>query len=209
MFQTLVMRPPPSDSRGVKSRISNLSGINAVLLAGVILVVIAFFWWNPFRVGEITLTTPNGPSVTFKVAESIDISDLIRRGLEDTRSEPLLTNSLLSIIENLRDGSKLANKLVDLAEQRKSPFASKPVFVKLVHDSEVPKGVAAVCEESGFSAKNIAIFLFRNNELLDRAQAYVDPNMMFPCPEGPDTVRLNSKDLVALNPDKVMVKRAL
>ncbi len=210
MFQTLVMRQSQSDGRPVENRISNVSMINIVLAAGVILVVIAFFWWNPSRVGEITVATPNGPSVSFKVADSNEISELVRKGLENERTADFLTNSLLSVIESLPSGSKLGEKLLQLAEQRRSPFSSSSVPVKLVYDSEVPHGLAAVCEKSAFSAKNIAIFVFGNeDELLYTAQAYADPKMMFPCPEDAETVRLNSRDVLALKRDKVMVKRAL
>ena len=210
MFQTLVTRQSQSDGRAVENRISNVTVINVVLLAGVILVVIAFFWWNPSRVGEITVATPNGPSVSFKVADSNEISELIRKGLENERTADFLTNSMLSVIENLPPGSKLGEKLLELAEQRQSPFSSSSVPVKLVHDSEVPRGLAAVCEKSAFLAKNIAIFVFGNEgDLLHTLQAYADPKMMFPCPEDAETVRLNSTDVLALKRDKVMAKRAL
>jgi hypothetical protein len=184
--------------------------INVVLVAGVLLVGIAFFWSNPFRVGEITIATPNGPSVTVKVADSNEISELIRKGLENEKSAGFLTNSLLSIIENLPPGSKLGEKLLQLAEQRRAPFTSGSVPVKLVYDSGVPQGFAAVCEKSTFLAKNIVIFVLGNeDELLDTLQAYADAKMMFPCPNGAETVRLNSKDRPELKHDKVMVKRAL
>jgi hypothetical protein len=204
------MRQSQSDGQPVENRISNLSVINVVLGAGVILVVIAFFWWNPSRVGEITVATPNGPSVSFKVADSNEISELVRKGLENERTADFLANSLLSVIESLPSGSKLGEKLLQLAEQRRSPFSSSSVPVKLVYDSEVPQGLAAVCEKSAFSAKNIAIFVFSNeDELLYTVQAYADPKMMFPCPEDAETVRLNSRDVLLLKRDKVMVKRAL
>ena len=209
MFQTLVMKQSQSEDRPVENRISKMTVINAVLAAGVILVVIAFFWWNPSRIGEITIATPNGPSVSFKVADSNEISELIRKGLENERTVDFLTNSLLSVIERLPSGSKLGEKLLQLAEQRRSPFSSNSVPVKLVYDSEVPQGLAAVCEKSSFSAKNIAVYVFNEDELLYTVQAYADPKMMFPCPEDAETVRLNVSDVLALKPDKVMVKRAL
>jgi hypothetical protein len=187
-----------------------LSVISSVLVAGVLLVAIAFFWKNPFRVGEITIATPKGPSVTFKVANSNEISELIQKGLENEKSADFLTNSLLNVIEHLPTGSKLGEKLVELAEQRRSPFSSSSVPVKLVYDSKLPQGLAAVCERSGFLAKNIVVFVLGNeDELLYTIQAYADARMMFPCPDGGETVRLNSKDVLEFNRDKVMAKRAL
>jgi hypothetical protein len=80
-----------------------------------------------------------------------------------------------------------------------------------VYDPEVPQGLAAVCENSAFLAKNIVIFLLGNEDQLlhTPVQAYADVNMTFPCPAGAETVRLNSKNLPALEHDKVMVKRNL
>jgi hypothetical protein len=57
-------------------------------------------------VGEIHINTSDG-SMTFKVANSNEISDLIRNGLANTESAGALTNSLLSIIEGLPPGSML------------------------------------------------------------------------------------------------------
>ena len=210
MFQTLVMRPSDADDRGVGNRISSAIVINVALVAGVLLLVIVFFWRNPSRVGEITIATQNGPSLTFKVADSNEISELIQKGLENEKSAVFLINSLLSIVENLPAGSKLGEKLLELAEQRRSPFSPSSVPVKLVYDSEVPQGLAAVCEKSAFLAKNIVIFVLGGEgELLHTAQAYADARMMFPCPNGAETVRLNSKDIPDSNRDKVMIKRAL
>jgi hypothetical protein len=211
MFQTLVMKQSHADGRPGENRISTGTAINVVLIAVVILVVIAFFWMNPFRVGEITVATPNGPSMTFKVADSNDITDLIQKGLENEKVSGALTNSLLSIIEKLPPGSKLGEKLLELAERRRSPFSSSSVPARLVYDPEVPQGLAAVCENSAFLAKNIVIFLLGNEDQLlhTPVQAYADVNMTFPCPAGAETVRLNSKNLLALEHDKVMVKRNL
>lgn len=210
MLQTLAMRLSDADGRGVGNRISSVIVINVLVVAGVLLVIIAFFWRNPFRVGEISIATPNGPAVTFKVADSNEISELIQKGLENEKAAGLLTNSLLSVIENLPPGSKLGEKLLQLAEQRRSPFSSSSLPVKLVYDSDVPQGLAAVCETSAFLAKNIVIFVLGNEgELLHTVQAYADARMMFPCPNGAETVRLNSRDMMELNGDKVMAKRAL
>ena len=210
MFQTLVMMLSDAGGRGVRNRISSAAVINVALVAGVLLLVIVFFWRNPFKVGEITIATQNGPSLTFKVADSNEISELIRKGLENEESAAFLTNSLLSIIENLPAGSKLSEKLLELAEQRRPPFSSSSVPVKLVYDSEVPHGMAAVCEKSAFLAKNIVIFVLGNDgELLHTVQAYADARMMFPCPNGAETVRLNSKDIPESNREKAMMKRAL
>ncbi len=210
MFQSLVMKLSPTDGQPVNSRISKGIVINVALVAGVILVAIAFFWSNPFRVGEITIATPNGPSMTLKVAESNEISALIRKGLENEKSAAFLTNSLLSVIENLPAGNKLGEKLLELAEQRRSPFSPSSVPVQLVYDSKLPQGMAAVCEKSPFVAKNIVIFvLSAEGELLHTVQAYADVSKMFPCLEGAETVRLNSTDMLNLSRVKVMAKRAL
>ena len=85
-----------------------LSAISGALVAGVVLVAIVFFWKNPFRVGEITIATPNGPSMTFKVANSNEISELIRKGLKNENSAEMLTHSLLSIIEHLPQAARWA-----------------------------------------------------------------------------------------------------
>lgn len=187
-----------------------LSAISGALVAGVALVAIAFFWQNPFRVGEITIATPNGPSVTFKVANSNEISELIRKGLENENSADALTNSLLSIIEHLPLGHTLGEKLVELAEQRRPPFSSSSVPVKLVYGPNVPRGRAAVCENSGFSAKNIVVFVLSNDgELLDTFPAYADATLTFPCPAGGETLRINSTDVEEFNRHKVLAKRTL
>jgi hypothetical protein len=52
-----------------------LGAIIGALIAGVAVTGIVFFWWHPFRVGEITIAMPNGPSMTLKVANSNEISD--------------------------------------------------------------------------------------------------------------------------------------
>ena len=187
-----------------------LSAISGALVAGVALVAIAFFWQNPFRVGEITVATPNGPSVSFKVANSNEISELIRKGLENENSAAYLTNSLLSIIEQLPPNSPLSEKLVELAAQRRRPFSWSSVPVKLVYDRNVPPGVAAVCENSGFSAKSIVVFVLNNDgELLHTLQLYVDGRLAFPCPSGSETVRINSTDFEEFNRYKVLAKRTL
>src|SRR5262249_30853618 len=117
----------------------------------VVMAAIAFFWINATRVGEITIATPKGPSMTFKVANSNEISELIRNGLENAKSADALSNTLLSIIEHLPPGSMLGEKLLDLAERRRSPFLFKSVPVKLVYGSNLEPGLAAVCENSSFS----------------------------------------------------------
>jgi hypothetical protein len=114
--------------------------ISVALVAGLGLVAIIFFWKNPFRVGEITIATPKGPSVTIKVADSNEISELIQKGLENEQTADFLANSLLNVIEHLPTGSKLGEKLVDLAEQRHAPFSSTSVPVRLLYDSKVPQG---------------------------------------------------------------------
>lgn len=208
MFPTQTMRLSQAGGRVVENRV--LSVISVALVAAVVLAAIAFFWKNPFRVGEITIATPKGPSVTFKVADSNEISELIQKGLENENTAGFLTNSLLNIIEHLPPGSKLGEKLMEQAEQRRSPFSSNSVPVRLVYDSKVPQGLAAVCEKSDFLAKNIVVFVLGNEgELLYTIPAYADARMMFPCPAGGEIVRLNSKEVMEFNRDKVMAKRAL
>lgn len=51
--------------------------------------------------------------------------------------------------------------------------------------------------------------LGNDRELLHTVQAYADARMMFPCPNGAETVRLNSKDIPESNREKAMMKRAL
>jgi hypothetical protein len=208
MHPTQVIRLSQAEDKGVGNRL--LSGSSVLLVAGVVLAAIVFFSKNPFRVGEITVTTPNGPSVTVKVANSNEISELIHKGLENETTAGYVTNSLLNIIENLPAGSKLGEKLMELAEQRKRPFSSNSVPVRLVYDPNVPNGLAAVCEKSDFSAKNIVVFVLgKNGELLHQTVAFADASMTFPCPGDGETVRLNYKEILELNSDQVMVKRNL
>src|SRR5262245_14159994 len=136
-----------------------LSAISGALVCGVVLFAIVFFWRNPFRVGEITIAMANGPSMNLKVANTNEISELIRRGLENEKSAEALTNSLVSIIEHLPPSSELGKKLVELAELRRPPFSWSSVPVKVVYDAKLPQGLAAVCEQSGFTAKNIVVYV--------------------------------------------------
>jgi hypothetical protein len=88
---------------------------------------------------------------------------------------------------------------VELAEQRKRPFSSNSVPVRLVYDPNVPNGLAAVCEKSAFSAKNTVVFeLGKNGELLHQTVAFADASMTFPCPGDGETVRLNYKEILEL-----------
>src|SRR6516164_7565131 len=89
------------------------------LLLAIIATVLYFFSLNPSRVGEVTVATPGGPTITVKVAESNEISELIRAGLDNEKTAESMTNSLLSIIESLPPKSKLSEKLIGLVEQRK------------------------------------------------------------------------------------------
>jgi hypothetical protein len=188
-----------------------LSAISGALVAGVAVVAMAaigFFWKNPFRVGEIHIDTPNGPSLTFKVANSNEISDLIRNGLANKNSADALTNSLLSIIENLPPGSTLGEKLVELVERRRPPFSSISVPVKLVYNPNVPRGLAAVCENSSFLAKNIVVFVLGDDgELLFTFTVYADVSLAFPCPDGGETLRISATEIEEFKRNKIMAKR--
>ena len=187
-----------------------LSAISGALFFGVVLFALVFFWKNPFRVGEITIATAKGPSMTLKVANTDEISELIRGGLENEQSADALINSLLSIIEHLPPSSELGKKLVELAELRHPPFSWSSVPVKVVYDSKVPQGLAAVCEQSGFTAKNIVVYVLGSeNDLLYTAQAYADPGLTFPCPETIETVRLNSMEVREFQHNKILAKRTL
>ncbi len=185
-----------------------LSTIIGALMVGVAIVAIIFFWKNPFREGEITIATPNGPTVTFKVANSNEISELIRKGLENEKTEKMLTYSLLGIIENLPPGNKLGEKLVELVEKRQPPFSANSVPVKLAYDPNVPPGLAAVCDNSRFLAKPVVVFVLNNEgELLGSFQVYVDCKLAFPCPGGGETLRVNSMEVDRFNRYQVMAKR--
>jgi hypothetical protein len=208
MDSTQVIRLSQADDKGVANRL--LSGSSVLLVAGVVLGAIVFFWENPFRVGEITVATPNGPSVTVKVANNNEISELIQKGLENEQTKGYLTNSLLDIIEKLPVGSKLSEKLVELVEKRKNPFSFDPVPVMVVYNSKVPQGLAAVCDKSDFLAKNIVVFAPGNNPgEMYTIHAYADAHIVFPCLDGREIVHLNSKEVLELNRDKVMAKRVL
>lgn len=207
MSHTQVMRLSQPDHRGMGNQILSVT----IIMLVAVLATIVFFGKNPSRVGEITISTPKGPSMTFKVAESNDISELIQKGLENEKTANALTNTLLTVIEHLPASSKLGEKLVELAEQRQSPFSLKSVPVKVTYDSKLPQGMAGVCEKSEFLAKNIVVFALGKNpgELLYTIQAYAAPSMMFPCPGGGEIVRVNSNEILEFNTNNVMAKRTL
>jgi hypothetical protein len=69
--------------------------------------------------------------MTVKVASSNEISELIRRGLENEQTAGALIGSLLSIIANLPTDSTLGEKLVELVEKRRGPFSLPSIPVKL------------------------------------------------------------------------------
>jgi hypothetical protein len=210
MHSTQAIRLSHADDQRVGNRL--LSASSAVIVAVVVLAAIIFFSKNPFRVGEITVATPNGPSVTVKVANSNDISELIQKGLENEQTRGFLSNSLLDIIEKLPVGSKLSEKLVELAEKRKNPFSFDPVPVMVVYNSKVPQGLAAVCEKSDFLAKNIVVFAPGNNPgEVYNIHAHADAHIIvFPClDDGREIVHLNSKEVLEFNSNKVMAKRVL
>lgn len=187
-----------------------LSAISGALFIGVVLFAIVFFWKNPFRVGEITIATGNGPSIALKVANTDDISELIRGGLANEKSADALTNSLLGIIEHLPPSSELGKKLVELAERRDPPFLWNSVPVKAVYDSKLRQGLAAVCEQSGLKAKNISVYVLGSeNNMLYTFQAWADPGLTFPCPDAIETVRLNSIEVQEFSHNRVMAKRTL
>ena len=76
MFHTQVLRLSQPGHRGMGNQILSVT----IVMIVAVLVAIVFFGMNPSRVGEITIATPNGPSMTFKVADSNDISELSRKG---------------------------------------------------------------------------------------------------------------------------------
>jgi hypothetical protein len=178
-------------------------------VAVVVLAAIVFFSINPFRVGEITVTTPNGPSVTVKVANSNDISELIKKGLQNEQTKGVLANSLLDIIKKLPVGSELSESLVGLAEKHTNPFSFDPVPVMVEYDPNVPQGLAAVCEKSEFLAKNIVVYGPGNNPgEVHNIHAHADADIIvFPCLDGLEIVRVNSKEVREFNLDKAMAKR--
>ena len=187
------------------------SAIGGGVVAAIGLVAIVFFWKNPFREGEITITTPTGSSMTVKVANSNEISELIRKGLEDNNSANYLTNALLSIVEHLPSGSTLREKLVELAEHRRGPFSFSSVPVEAVYDPSVKKGFAAVCENSGFLAKNIVMFFLGDDDRLlsTPISAYADATLTFPCPSGGEIVRINAMEVQEFKGHEVLAKRTL
>ena len=207
MFHTQVLRLSQPGHRGMGNQILSVT----IVMIVFVLVAIVFFGMNPSRVGEITIATPKGPSMTFKVADSNDISELIQKGLENENTANSLTNSLLNVIEHLPATSNLGEKLVELAEQRQSPFSLNSVPVKVAYDSKLPQGMAGICEKSEFLAKNIVVFALGKNpgELLYTIQAYAAPSMIFPCPDGGEIVRVNSNQILEINADNVMAKRTL
>lgn len=174
----------------------------------VVIAAIAFFWQSPSRVGEITIATPKGPSMTFKVANSNEISELIREGLANKNSADALSNALLSIIEHLPPGSALGEKLMELATKRRPPFSLESVPVKLVYGSNVPQGLVAVCENSRFLAKSIVAYVLDDDgELLFTFPAHADATLTFPCPGGGETLRINATKVEELKRHKMLAKR--
>ena len=129
MHSTQAIRLSHTDDQRVGNRL--LSGSSAVIVVVVVLVAIVFFWKNPFRVGEITVFAPNGPSVTVKVANSNDISELIQKGLENETTAGYVTNSLLDIIEKLPVGSTLGDKLMELARGREFGAFDRSIDVQI------------------------------------------------------------------------------
>jgi hypothetical protein len=186
------------------------SGFFLALLAAVVMLFIWYLWYTN-RVGEITVSTPGGPSMTIKVAESNDISELMRKGLEDKRSAVYLTNSLLSIIEQLKPDSPLSEKLVDLAERRNSPFKFESVPVKIIHDANIERGLVSVCENSQFSAKNIVVYTEDNirHDMQFNMNVYADPRLTRTCTESGEIVRMNAIDIEGMNGVSIFAKRTL
>lgn len=184
------------------------SAICIVLVIGL-LIVCNFFGKNPFRVGEITFATPNGPSMSFKVANTNEISELIRKGLADERSSEMLSNTLLSIIEHLPPGCTLGEKLVELVERRRPPFLVKSVPVNLLlHDENLPEGLAAACENSCLLSKNVVVYVLKNNnEMMTNIPAHVDGTLAFPCPDGGEVLRVNSQKVKELGSYRIMAKQ--
>lgn len=188
-----------------------LSTIIGALVAVVTIFAIIFFWKNPFRQGEIIFKTPSGASMSLKVANSNDITELIREALQDEKSGQMMTYSLLSIIEGLTPGCYLGEKLCNLVEQRQPPFCVKSVPVKLVYDSGVPISIAAPCENSSFLAKSIIVYPTDNNggggDPMNTLGLYVDSRLAFSCSEGSEIMRVNSEKVEEFNRYQVMAKR--
>ena len=160
--------------------------------------------------GEVTVATPGGPTITVKVAESNEISELIRAGLDNEKTAESMTNSLLSIIESLPPKSKLSEKLIGLVEQRKPPFSLASVPVTIEFDSNLPEKFVARCEDAPFETENIVVFLLKSDDqMVYTFNAHVDQSHSFPCPENKDILHINSVDVEKYKPIsqyKVMAK---
>jgi hypothetical protein len=184
--------------------------VPVVVLSVVIVGALVFFDVNPFREGEITIAMPDGTTMALKVGNSNELSDLIREGLKNKETSGPLQNSLLSIIEELSSGSRLAEKLVELAEKRKPPFNFQSVPVNLLYGNDVPDGLVAVCENSRFLSKNIVVFVLgEHEELEDRFSLYADPKQALPCGDGQETLRVNLENVDTIQRHKVLAKRTL
>lgn len=172
-----------------------------VITLAVIGGFIFLLFFNPSRVGEITVTVPGGPAITVKVANSNDISKLIWSGLKNKRTAAGMTISLLSLIEHLDPNSELAKNLIVLVESRQPPFLTPSIPVKLEYDPQVPGGIAASCEGSPFLAKNIVVYAVKkDDDMVYNSSVHVDVNWAFPCPDGADILRINSTTIEGLKP---------
>lgn len=193
------------------SKASPINGKTVALaVAALVGLAIVFFWWNPFREGEITLAMPDGTSMTLKVANSNEIGDLIRQGLQHEKTAGPLTSALVDIIENLPAGNPLGERLMDLAERRRPPFFLPSIPVKLVYGANVPEGMVGVCEHSDFKARNLVVFVLSSDEeMLHRFPLYADRSLTFPCPSEGETLRVNLADMERFNRHMVLAKRCL
>lgn len=190
---------------------SKLIVIAPVLILGLIVGgALVFFDWNPFREGEITIALADGTSMTLKVANSSEISEVIREGLNNDKTSGPLASSLLGIIEELPSNHPFSQKLMSLAETRRPPFKFESVPVKLLYGNDVPEGLVAVCENSRFSSKNIVIFVLdEEGGLVDKFAYYADTRQQFPCEDDEEKLRLNLTNINELSRFTVLAKRTL
>lgn len=187
-----------------------LSGIIGALVAGVTVFAISFFSKYPFREGELSFKLLNGAELTLKVANSEEITELIRAALQNEKSALMMRNSLLSVIEGLPSGCILGEKLCNMVERRQPPFCAKSVPVVLIYDPKVPEGIAAACENSYFLGKRIVVYPIAYNgggDPMNSLNLHVDGRLAVSCIEGGEILRVNSEKVEGFNSRQVMAKR--
>ena len=186
-----------------------LSATIGALVAGVTIFAIIFFWKNPFREGELSFETSSGAKMCLKVANSNDITELLRKALQDEEVAQMITYSLLAVIESLPPNCALGEKLCNMVQNRTPPFCPTSIPVKLIFDDKMQIGVAAACDNSYFLSKRIVVYPMTadgGGDPMNTLGLHVDGRLAFSCPDGVEILRVNSEKVQEFNLHQVMAK---